>query len=107
MSDGYATSPRGAFCDWTALPSSPSWPETLGVHTTPGDTELTRIPLGPSSTAAVRTSDMSPALAAPYGAWRGAEVSPDADVTNTNTPPSVIVREPICSARNACRRFIA
>ena len=105
MSAGCATRRSGVLAMLRSRPSSPRNAETRGVHTTPGATAFTRIPDGPSSTAPVRTSDMSPALAAPYAECRGADVMPDTDATNTIAPPplAAIARPPYCMARNAWR----
>ena len=69
----------------------------------PGATALTRTFDGPSSTAPLRTSDISPALAAPYAECRGADVMPDTDATKTMTPPPLAAsaRPPSCMARYA------
>ena len=51
-----------------SLPSG----NNLGVRITSGATQLTRMPCGPHSAAIARDNDISPALAAPYAAWRAA-----------------------------------
>src|SRR5206468_4212271 len=79
------TADRGVV-DVALLAASSMYWEMRGVHTMPGATALTRMFDGPSSTAAVRTSDISPALATPYAACIGAELMPDTDATNTMTP---------------------
>ena len=94
MSAGCATRRSGVFTMLRCSPSSPRNADTRGVHTTPGATAFTRMPDGPSSTAPVRTSDMSPAFAAPYAEWRGADVMPDTDATNTIAPPWLAHRAP-------------
>ena len=58
-----------------------------GSRRRPGRRRWYARPPGPSSTAAERTSDISPALAAPYAACRGAAVMPDTDATKTKVPP--------------------
>ena len=65
MSDGSATRRNGTFCSDAFFPSSLMSCEIRGVHTKPGATAFARIPFGPSSTASVRTHDISPAFAAP------------------------------------------
>ena len=108
MSAGWATRRSGVFAMLRSRPSSPRKAETRGVHTTPGATAFTRIPDGPSSTAPVRTSDMSPAFAAPYAECRGADVMPETDATNTITPPcSCMARPAYCIARNAWRNTMS
>ena len=59
-------------------PRSPHDPGATAFDPDARRTELDR---------AVRTSDISPALAAPYAEWRGADVIPDTDATNTIAPP--------------------
>ena len=108
MSAGCATRRSGVLTMLRCSPSSPRNAETRGVHTTPGATAFTRMPDGPSSTAPVRTSDISPAFAAPYAEWRGADVMPDTDATNTIAPPwSRMARPPYCMARNAWRNTMS
>src|SRR5215218_7859333 len=92
MFDGSATRLSGALAAFFTLPSSPRYALTRGVHTTPGATALTRMLSGPNSTAADLTSAIRPALAAPYAAWRGADVRPDTDATNVIVPPPFSLR---------------
>src|SRR2546425_8791591 len=87
MSAGMATRRSGVLSSLRRLSSSGTRLEIRGVHTIPGATALVRTPDGPSSTARDRTHDISPALAAPYAACRGADVMPLTDATNTMAPP--------------------
>ena len=59
----------------------------MGDLTQPGDTELTRTPRGPSSTARVRVSMISAAFEAEYAAAPGAAARPPMDATLTTDPP--------------------
>src|SRR5260370_224403 len=87
MSAGWATRRRGVLASLRARPSSPRKADTRGVQTTPGATAFTRIPAGPSSTAAERTSAIRPALAAPYPAWRAGAGSPPPRPPPAPPPP--------------------
>src|ERR1051325_3522604 len=108
MSVGIATRPSGVFSSFNFLPLSPTNFEILGVQTIPGATAFARTPLGPSSTARVRTQDINPALAAPYAACRGDDVIPETDSTKTIDPPpdDAIARPAACENRNAWRNTI-
>ena len=65
----------------------PSTSRNASVMTGPGDTALTRMPRGPSSSASVSVMLSIPALAAAYGPVRGEPRVPAPDAMLTMTPP--------------------
>jgi hypothetical protein len=73
---------------------------TRGVAIAPGATSLTRIRCGASSIASDLTRDMTPAFAAPYGAWNGEEASPLTEETETMLPPLPLSHE-LSAARSS------
>ncbi len=75
----------------------------------PGQIALTRIPTGPSSSAADFTSPITPCLAAEYAADIRTPVSPAADaVTPTEPPPAARIACPaVCRPSSTPRRFTA
>ena len=64
---------------------------------------------GPSSTAALLTNAISPALAAPYAACRGAALVPDTEATNVIVPPPLALMSgaAYCIASQPWRRYMS
>ena len=69
-------------------------PRKASVATGPGPTALTRIPLGPRSSAAVRTSPSTACFEAVYEAWAGAAWAEFIEAVTTIAPPSTRARAP-------------
>src|SRR5215472_1458056 len=73
------------------------------VAVQPGQSALTRTPSGAHSTASVLVSEISPALAAPYGLISGADATPATEATLITEP---VPRSSKCAA-NAWQTYTA
>ena len=70
----------------SAAKSSSDSSAFMGVRMTPGVTQLTRMPLGPTSFAVAFVSPITPAFAAEYAASQLAPTSPHMLLTLTTAP---------------------
>ena len=73
--------------------------ESISLSTMPGNTALTRMPAGPSSSAQVRTSMSSAAFDAEYAAMPGVVTDPAGELVTMIEPPAPIAPIAPASAR--------
>ncbi len=91
MSSGVPRRPSGIVaCSSSSRSETPSTSRKASVATGPGDTALTRMPRGASSSASVWVRLSMPALAAAYGPVRGEPRVPAPDEMLMITPPAVM-----------------